>query len=111
MTHGASRPKSVFLIVDAVRRVARGGEHVVPLQDLVQHDAIEKSAQAEPEENAGGDGKALFFVVVQVLQFSLPDGLSQWRHGYQPTMPNQAQCDRQDRHPKDSPPGKVAASM
>ena len=43
-------PDGVQLEVsDRVRRVARAGEHVVPLQNLVQYDAVEEAAEAHPE--------------------------------------------------------------
>ncbi len=37
------------------RETALGGEHVVPLQDLVEDDAVDKSSKANPQENASGD--------------------------------------------------------
>ncbi|MFC7693237.1 hypothetical protein ACFQY5_30475 [Paeniroseomonas aquatica] len=43
----------------AVGGVAGAGQHVVPLQDLVQHDAVEEAAEAEAEEDAGGGGEGL----------------------------------------------------
>ena len=46
-----------FEIADAGRGITGAGQHVVPLQDLVQHDAIEESAQAQAEEDAGGNGE------------------------------------------------------
>ena len=37
----------------SVKRYAAAWNHVVPLQDLVQHDAVEEAAQAEAEQDAG----------------------------------------------------------
>jgi hypothetical protein len=42
---------------NAVGRIASAGEHVVPLQYLVQHDPVEEAAQAQPEQDASGGGK------------------------------------------------------
>jgi hypothetical protein len=38
-----------FEIFNAVGRIARARYHVMPLQDLVQHDPIEESAEAKAE--------------------------------------------------------------
>jgi hypothetical protein len=47
-------PEGVDLqILDAVGGITCAGQHVMPLQDLVQHDAVEKAAQPEPKENTG----------------------------------------------------------
>ncbi len=35
------------------RVVAGGGQHVVPLQDLVQDDPVDEAAEAEAEQQAG----------------------------------------------------------
>src|SRR5688572_24067050 len=40
-----------FNIAHAVSRVARARQHVMPLQDLVKDYSVEKSAQAEAEQN------------------------------------------------------------
>jgi hypothetical protein len=39
-----------FEILDGVRWKARAREHVMPLQNLVQDDAVEKTTKAEPED-------------------------------------------------------------
>jgi hypothetical protein len=37
--------------------VARAGQHVVPLQDLMEQDPVEEASEADPEqEPAGADG-------------------------------------------------------
>ncbi|HUQ76790.1 MAG TPA: hypothetical protein VM183_18875 [Burkholderiales bacterium] len=61
-------------ISDAVRGVTRARHHVMPLQHLVQDDAVEKTAQAEPEQDAGRSGKvALLSALVHGDQASKPD--------------------------------------
>ena len=51
-------PQHVELqIAESVRRITSARQHVMPLQDLMQHDAVEKAAKAEAEENAGCDRK------------------------------------------------------
>jgi hypothetical protein len=53
-------PERVHLqVAHAVGRVAAARQHVVPLQDLVEHDAVEEAAEAEPEENSRGRRKSL----------------------------------------------------
>ncbi len=48
-------PKRVDLqVVHAVGRKAGAADHVVPLQHLVQHDAVEEAAQAQAEQDAAG---------------------------------------------------------
>jgi hypothetical protein len=32
------------------RMLARAGQHVVPLQDLMEHDAVDEAAEADPEQ-------------------------------------------------------------
>ena len=45
---------------DGVGRVlARAGEHVVPLEDLVKHDAVDEPAEADPQQERGGSWRAL----------------------------------------------------
>jgi hypothetical protein len=38
--------------------VARAREHVVPLEDLVQHDAVQEAAEADAEQDPGAQGVA-----------------------------------------------------
>jgi RNA polymerase sigma-70 factor (ECF subfamily) len=47
-----------FQVLDAGGRIARARQHVVPLQDLVQHNPIEETAEAQTKENAGRRWKA-----------------------------------------------------
>ena len=42
-------------VFDTVCREAGTGHHVMPLQDLMQDDAVEEAAEAKAEEDAGGD--------------------------------------------------------
>lgn len=44
-------------VADAVGGIAGARHHVVPLKDLVQHDAVEEPAQAQAEEDARRGGK------------------------------------------------------
>jgi hypothetical protein len=50
-----------FKVLQMVRRIARAGRHVMPLQDLMQHDPVEKAAEPQPEKqprrNAGLSGE------------------------------------------------------
>jgi hypothetical protein len=51
-------PEGVDLqVLDGVRRIARARDEMVPLQQLVQHDAVEEPAEAEAQQDAGGDRK------------------------------------------------------
>ncbi len=43
-----------FEVEDTVGRVAGAGEHVMPLEHLMQDDPVEEAAQAEPEEDTAG---------------------------------------------------------
>jgi hypothetical protein len=50
-------PKRVELeVLDRVHGIP-AAQHVVPLQELVQHDAVEKAAEPQPEEHARRLGK------------------------------------------------------
>jgi len=50
-------PKRVELeVLDRVLGIP-AAQHVVPLQELVQHDAVEKAAESQPEEHARRLGK------------------------------------------------------
>ena len=40
-------------VFDGVRRVAGARDHVMPLEHLVQHDAVEESPEPQAEEDAG----------------------------------------------------------
>jgi len=52
-------PEGIHLeVLDTVGRVARAGQHVVPLQDLMQHDAVEEPAEAKAEQDPRGDWEA-----------------------------------------------------
>jgi hypothetical protein len=42
-----------------LRIAALAREHVVPLQDLVQHDAVHEAAQPDAEHDAGRSGRSL----------------------------------------------------
>ena len=44
-------------VLHAVRRIPSARDHVMPLEHLVQHDAVEESAEAESEKDAGRDGE------------------------------------------------------
>jgi hypothetical protein len=49
-------PERVDLQVrHAVGRITRAGEHVVPLEHLMQHDAVEEAAEAKAEQDSGRD--------------------------------------------------------
>ena len=51
------RERVHFEVRHAVGGKAGAGQHVVPLQHLVQHDPVEEAAQPEAEQDAGGDRK------------------------------------------------------
>ena len=44
-------------VLDAVRWIAGARDHVMPLEHLVQHDAVEEPPEAQAEEDAGRDGE------------------------------------------------------
>ena len=52
-------PKRVDLqVLNTLRRVARACQHVMPLKELMQDDAIKEPAQTQSEQDAGGNRKA-----------------------------------------------------
>ena len=56
-------PQRVYLeVVNVIRREPGAGEHVMPLQDLVQHDAVEEAAEPKPEQHACCNWKAGLFL-------------------------------------------------
>jgi hypothetical protein len=44
-------------VLNTVGRIAGAGRHMVPLEQLMQHDSIEESAQAKPQQNTCGRRK------------------------------------------------------
>ena len=53
------------------RMVATAGEHVVPLQQLMQHDPVDESSEADPDQEAAGVEPALLQPQIQALGPSL----------------------------------------
>ncbi len=56
-------------IVYAIRRVACAGEHVMPLQNLVQHDTVKKPAESKSKQDTGARRKAAPVLVFHALSF------------------------------------------
>ena len=65
-----------FEVADAVGGITGTGEHVVPLEHLMQHDAVEKAAQAEPEQDAGEIGNLPFLCSVPLILSNVPCGMA-----------------------------------
>jgi hypothetical protein len=64
-----SIPHDVELeVLEIVGRIACAGQHMVPLEDLVQYDPVEEAAETEAEKDSGNGRKAFSVICVSFIQ-------------------------------------------
>ena len=63
-------------VLHAVGRIAGTGEHVVPLEHLMQQNPIEESPEAQPEQQTGSDRKVALLTRRAVHGFSFSIGIA-----------------------------------